>query len=1100
MSQALRQSELFAAQDWQVLYRAFTQINFNASDPPSINRALREYIRTNYPEDYNDWIESSEFVAIIDLLSWLAGNLAFKTDINARENFLETAEARESILRLARFLSYNPRRNQCSRGVLKIVEIETDDDVYDSYGNNLANRPIRWASVDDPDWEERFTAILDNALTGTNPVGVPLKSRMIAGTRTQLYALDTRWGDQAPLFRATTAGTPMDYEIVNADLDDEFGLYERAPDPNAAFHIAYRNDGRGDNSDRTGYFIAFKQGRLQRVDTVIEQPVENQTIAIDVPGVNQTDVWVQTVDSAGGINLQWRKVPALFSENITFTSIPAEERNIFSVITRADDQITVRFGDGRFSAAPVGNIRVWYRTSEGRFMQIRPQEIDRVRQQIVFINKRGVERRLFVTMSLTEPVTNGLPAETDEQIKERAPAIYATQNRMVSGEDYNTFPLQTNLATKLKAMVRVYSGQSRFVDLKDPTGNYQSTVVFSDDGILFKERADTFEDVPDSDNRTPEEIVGLFIAPMIRTDETTDYVRDLALREIREYRASVDPWMNWRVSTSQMYESTGWVTVQDNRILPGSMLLVENNGPAQWVPVIAIDGAINTAPASGQLGPISVAEPILDNAKVMAILPRYLNVLPDNIVAQVESRIRQKTSFALWYDLTPSNGEHWSVELPNDDPPEPPYSGSRIRIVRADYLGTLWCLRCAGLRHVFESDRRVRWYFDGQRAYDPKTGLTKTDHIRVLGVNPDITDIVYPDELPSGRPLDRDYDLKLRKTIVYPNGRPEPRRIGVGFNDRDLDGFPDDPDAFWRICSPFEHERTLFWRRQTDGTLIPFFRMHVVESDYELGSLTPQYGDGAYSRSTDRWFTYTDAWNDAPFRSYIKREGRGPNVAASWRTLSGGMIIPKGSKIDFRWEHVSPNDRRIDPAITNLIDVFVLTTEYDSLVRRWLEKGSPAGEEPEPPSELQLKTSLGDLEDSKMFSDQIVWRPARYRYLFGTGAQSSLRAQFKVIRLPGSTMSDGEIKTRVVRAIREYFNADMWDFGETFYFTELAAYVHQQLAGMIGSFVIVPTDPTGDFGDGFEVSCRSDEIFLPTTQVDDVIIIDHNTPDNLRMR
>ena len=95
MSISSRQSELFCGGDWKVLYQAVTQINFNASDPITINQALRTYIQQNYPEDFNDWIIQSEFVAIIDLLSWLAGTLAFKTDISVRENFLEVAEARE---------------------------------------------------------------------------------------------------------------------------------------------------------------------------------------------------------------------------------------------------------------------------------------------------------------------------------------------------------------------------------------------------------------------------------------------------------------------------------------------------------------------------------------------------------------------------------------------------------------------------------------------------------------------------------------------------------------------------------------------------------------------------------------------------------------------------------------------------------------------------------------------------------------------------------------------------------------------------------------------------------------------------------------------
>ena len=49
MTTALRQSELFAGQDWRVIYRAFTQVNFNASDPDTITTALRAYIQANYP-------------------------------------------------------------------------------------------------------------------------------------------------------------------------------------------------------------------------------------------------------------------------------------------------------------------------------------------------------------------------------------------------------------------------------------------------------------------------------------------------------------------------------------------------------------------------------------------------------------------------------------------------------------------------------------------------------------------------------------------------------------------------------------------------------------------------------------------------------------------------------------------------------------------------------------------------------------------------------------------------------------------------------------------------------------------------------------------
>ena len=62
------------------------------------------------------------------------------------------------------------------------------------------------------------------------------------------------------------------------------------------------------------------------------------------------------------------------------------------------------------------------------------------------------------------------------------------------------------------------------------------------------------------------------------------------------------------------------------------------------------------------------------------------------------------------------------------------------------------------------------------------------------------------------------------------------------------------------------------------------------------------------------------------------------------------------------------------------------------------------------------------------------------------------------------------------------------------------AYIHQQLANVIASAVLVPTFANANFGDGFEIRCRSDEIFISTAQVADIQIISSNTTSQLRIR
>ena len=102
MSSTDRQNRLLLAEDWKKVYQSFRNAEFQSYDFDSLRRAMISYLRNNYPEDFNDYIETSEYLALIDLIAFLGQNIAYRVDLNARENYLELAERRESVLRLAR--------------------------------------------------------------------------------------------------------------------------------------------------------------------------------------------------------------------------------------------------------------------------------------------------------------------------------------------------------------------------------------------------------------------------------------------------------------------------------------------------------------------------------------------------------------------------------------------------------------------------------------------------------------------------------------------------------------------------------------------------------------------------------------------------------------------------------------------------------------------------------------------------------------------------------------------------------------------------------------------------------------------------------------
>ena len=220
MSSTDRQNRLLVAEDWKRIYQSYRNADFKSYDFDNLRRTMINYIRQNYPEDFNDYIESSEYLALIDLIAFLGQNIAFRTDLNARENFLELAERRESVLRLARLLSYNPKRNQAANGLLKIESVSTSESVRDSNNLNLENQTIVWNDPSNPNWQEQFTKILNAALPVNNSIGRPAKKDTVAGIPTEQYRLNSANTDLPVYgFNKTISGSTSKFEIVSTDVE-----------------------------------------------------------------------------------------------------------------------------------------------------------------------------------------------------------------------------------------------------------------------------------------------------------------------------------------------------------------------------------------------------------------------------------------------------------------------------------------------------------------------------------------------------------------------------------------------------------------------------------------------------------------------------------------------------------------------------------------------------------------------------------------------------------------------------------------------------------------------------------------------------------------
>jgi hypothetical protein len=152
------------------------------------------------------------------------------------------------------------------------------------------------------------------------------------------------------------------------------------------------------------------------------------------------------------------------------------------------------------------------------------------------------------------------------------------------------------------------------------------------------------------------------------------------------------------------------------------------------------------------------------------------------------------------------------------------------------------------------------------------------------------------------------------------------------------------------------------------------------------------------------------------------------------------------------------------------------------------------------PTINELQQAYGNLDEYKMLTDSIIPNSVRFLPLFGTKAPAQLQGTVKVIKSQATNASDSEIRSAVLSAMNSYFNINNWGFGDTFYFSELSAYLHAQLGNIVSSVVLVPNDPTMSFGDLYEIKSAPYEIFVNGATASDVVVIAALTPVQLQIR
>src|SRR6185437_1013122 len=83
-------------------------------------------------------------------------------------------------------------------------------------------------------------------------------------------------------------------------------------------------------------------------------------------------------------------------------------------------------------------------------------------------------------------------------------------------QDYNTFFLKDNSIIKVHSVNRMFSGQSRYAKLHDPSGLYENVRILGEDGRLYQVPTGTTQIVSANlDVLTLESLISQYLRPII---------------------------------------------------------------------------------------------------------------------------------------------------------------------------------------------------------------------------------------------------------------------------------------------------------------------------------------------------------------------------------------------------------------------------------------------------------------------------------------------------------------------------------------------------------------------------------------------------------
>jgi len=179
-------------------------LDFSALDYNNARQSIIEYLRTYYPQDFNDFVASNGLIILIDIISAMTDKLSLRNDLLANEAFLSTAVTEEAVENHLQLIGERIRRQTASTVE---VEVTVDQPAF----TDVRIPSGAQVSTIGPDGNEVYYEIYKGPGDWTNEIIIPAGKRGVVA-----------WGIQGRFAAAYTdialGGPNQSYDLPDDDI------------------------------------------------------------------------------------------------------------------------------------------------------------------------------------------------------------------------------------------------------------------------------------------------------------------------------------------------------------------------------------------------------------------------------------------------------------------------------------------------------------------------------------------------------------------------------------------------------------------------------------------------------------------------------------------------------------------------------------------------------------------------------------------------------------------------------------------------------------------------------------------------------------------